>query len=550
MSLWSKLFGKGQLNRGDSTSVQLRAQVAPTKPVGMNLPANGKRKSAVATRTDASSFWVSGQARTVERFYEDMSRDLIGKHGPLISVDQISSYPDFGIRFTYKDGTQIYSRSRTGHYDIHFLTLGYVGEGPRYARRFLAAAGFDLTIQQIENVRSGDSIQLKAGKTVLVRQIDKLAEGDVNARDKDGLTALWYAIKDGNADRAKALISAGADVNEKYGDYDHTVLMRAAGRAAGTRAAVLVKILIAAGADVNVMSKNGETALMEAADNGDVDLVEILIAAGADVMAKAAVGGTALRSAATKGNTGVVKTLIAAGVDVSKDGGVALRWASAENNANLVETLIAAGADVNQRQPSWTTALMEAAEYRKEDADVVRILIAAGADVNATGGKKGETALMRAYGSDKTNVLIAADADVNARNDDGDTALMRAGNGWGGEIGGLLIAAGAEVNAKNNSGRTALMWAAEGGHRGYIGTLIAAGADVNAKDNNGNTALMWADKNRQENWHAPIAEALIAAGADVNLKNNDGETALAIFSKKAKVNRDTIVILKAAGATE
>jgi len=112
----------------------------------------------------------------VEQYYERMSKDLIRKYGPLVGVDYVSHYPKFEIWFCYKDGTRIYSGERTGHYDIHFMSLGYTGEGPRYARHFLTAAGFDLTSEQIESIEPGDSIQLKDSKTVIVREKDKVVE--------------------------------------------------------------------------------------------------------------------------------------------------------------------------------------------------------------------------------------------------------------------------------------------------------------------------------------------------------------------------------------
>lgn len=112
----------------------------------------------------------------VEGFYERMSNDLVAKHGPLVGVDYASHFPKFEIWFCYQDGTRIYSGQRTGHYDIHFLTLGYVGEGPRYARHFLAAAGFDLTSEQIESIEPGDSIQLRDGKAVIVKEKDRIVE--------------------------------------------------------------------------------------------------------------------------------------------------------------------------------------------------------------------------------------------------------------------------------------------------------------------------------------------------------------------------------------
>ncbi|MCI7698443.1 MAG: ankyrin repeat domain-containing protein [Akkermansia sp.] len=68
-------------------------------------------------------------------------------------------------------------------------------------------------------------------------------------------------------------MAAGATVNT----YQETALKMAA--AEGHTEAV--KLLLAAGADVNARDMNGWTALMEASDYGHTEIVKLLIAAGA-----------------------------------------------------------------------------------------------------------------------------------------------------------------------------------------------------------------------------------------------------------------------------
>ena len=79
---------------------------------------------------------------------------------------------------------------------------------------------------------------------------------EISAKDNDRKTPLIRAVEDGDADRVKTLIAAGADVNAKDSD-GKTALIRAieADNADG------VKALIAAGADVNRSDNDGETAL-------------------------------------------------------------------------------------------------------------------------------------------------------------------------------------------------------------------------------------------------------------------------------------------------
>jgi ankyrin repeat protein len=72
-------------------------------------------------------------------------------------------------------------------------------------------------------------------------------------------------------------------------------------------------VLLAAGADVNRAELgNGNSALMYAANSGFADLVEILLAGGADVDAVARDGWTAVTAAEMVGETAIVERLRAA----------------------------------------------------------------------------------------------------------------------------------------------------------------------------------------------------------------------------------------------
>jgi hypothetical protein len=121
---------------------------------------------AMLTGTPVRTAWE--EAHPIEASYEAMSKHLVREHGPLVRVECLSHWPKFEIKFHYQDGVCIYSGARTGNYDINFLSLGYVGQGPRYAEHFLRAAGFDLTTEEIDRIKAGDSIVLRDGKAVVV----------------------------------------------------------------------------------------------------------------------------------------------------------------------------------------------------------------------------------------------------------------------------------------------------------------------------------------------------------------------------------------------
>ena len=137
------------------------------------------------------------------------------------------------------------------------------------------------------------------------------AGADINARDKNGETALMRASAKGVSDRVKLLINAGADVNAIDDAFGHTALMEAS-------TAGIAQLLINAGADVNLCAKYGWTALEQSVDYGQYEKIKILLAAGADVNARNTWNGkTALMEASGMGRNEIVKLLIESGADVN-----------------------------------------------------------------------------------------------------------------------------------------------------------------------------------------------------------------------------------------
>ena len=100
---------------------------------------------------------------------------------------------------------------------------------------------------------------------------------DMNKAADCGGTPLGEAARGGHGAVVKVLIAAGADVN-KAEDYPTPLQI-----AVANDHEAVVKLLIAAGADVNKADNFGETPLGEAVMNDHEAVVKALIAAGADV---------------------------------------------------------------------------------------------------------------------------------------------------------------------------------------------------------------------------------------------------------------------------
>src|SRR4029079_18590478 len=87
---------------------------------------------------------------------------------------------------------------------------------------------------------------------------------DVNAAQGDGMTALHWAARQGDAELAQMLLYAGANVkaSTRIGGYTRIAL------AAQNGSAPVVDLLLKAGADAKAPTSNGTTPLMLAASAG------------------------------------------------------------------------------------------------------------------------------------------------------------------------------------------------------------------------------------------------------------------------------------------
>ena len=255
----------------------------------------------------------------------------------------------------------------------------------------------------------------------------RIAEGaDVNTKDSNGETVLVQAFSwDASPEAMKILIAAGADVNaemnKKPGRYGTPCKTTALMYATFNKPLAIVKVLLDAGAKVNMIDNCGSTALMYAAEDSTPEVVKLLIDAGADVNAK---------NNGPKDVKGRTALMEAAGNNYSPD-----------RTGDIAGVLIGAGAELNAQNIEGKTALMEAATWRK--IEMVKVLIDAGADVNAK-DKRGNTALMLTHSAEIVKMLLDAGADVNAKNNNNRTALKNAVCDDEPEIVKMLLDAGAE----------------------------------------------------------------------------------------------------------
>jgi ankyrin repeat protein len=172
----------------------------------------------------------------------------------------------------------------------------------------------------------------------------------------------------GNVEAVRSLLRSGADVNEAQGDG-----MTALHWAARLGDAELAQILIYAGSRLDAGTRIGSyTPLHVATREGKADVVEVLLEAGSDPQAVSTNSGTTpLHLAARAGDVRIVSKLIEHGADVdvteSAWGQTPLTFAAAMNRVDVIKVLLDAGADPNAASTVVDVVEMAAGDNAAEE---------------------------------------------------------------------------------------------------------------------------------------------------------------------------------------
>ena len=192
---------------------------------------------------------------------------------------------------------------------------------------------------------------------------------------------------------------------------------------------IAVELFLDAGMQLEGYDKNGQTVLIAAAANGQVETVQLLLDRGANIDALNSVNGSqhsALYTAVRENRFDVVKLLLSRGVDVKKGVNIyALQAAAARGSTDVAQVLLSKGADVNVM--AYEETPLQAA-VRRQHVDMVKLLLNNKAEVNAQ-DREGYTALHMATWGINPNIeiiktLLDNGADVNLKNKHGQTALQ------------------------------------------------------------------------------------------------------------------------------
>jgi ankyrin repeat protein len=351
-----------------------------------------------------------------------------------------------------------------------------VGRPPAEGVRLLLDAGAKVDARDNEAQQTALMAAVRANNQAAVRLL--LDHGaDVNAATRTGKTPALRPPGAGGGSHGLGIVRSGWPERgyQEATPGSMTPLLYAA----RDGHAEIARVLVTAGAKVDTPDVNKITPLLMAVTNNQPDTADLLIESGAGVNTMDFWGRTPLWAAVEMRD-----------IEYSRNG---------EHNVNrdrllqLIRTLLDRGANPNARTAevpptrrfllglgdlSWVdftgqTPFLRAA--LSGDLSVMKLLLEKGADPNIP-TVAGTTAFMAAAG---INWVVA-----QTFTEDPPTQL---------EAVKLCLEKGADVNAANSMGLTAVFGAANRGADDILAFLVEHGARLDVKDKEGRTPMVWAE---------------------------------------------------------
>jgi cytohesin len=264
--------------------------------------------------------------------------------------------------------TALLCASQNGHTKIVRMLLE-AGATPNSKALFGDAGSFETPLTRAVDNDHPDIVKL-------------LIEFGANIHDQSR-NWMFHALCCKKTEIVRHFLNAGVDPNDKVGDIDSQCPLLYWAIKDDDYSIECIDALLKAGADPNAISDDGDTMLLIAVVNDNVDIISSLLKANVDVNNSGSRFDPPLCLAVDGGNEAIVSMLLNAGakVDVRDSyGQTPLFIAVNQHSSSMVALLLAAGADPNIVRDSGATMLAYAACYG--DAEIVRKLLKYKADVN------------------------------------------------------------------------------------------------------------------------------------------------------------------------
>lgn len=289
--------------------------------------------------------------------------------------DAIRAFVEAGIDTNFVLGERLYKRSH-----FHY----YVTQTRKIDQKL-----FDLFIAKKANLETIDSFNetplISASSLDYSMTNNGLmlikAGANLQAAGRGGKTALMAAAYSRNVPFIKALIKAGAPVEQKEAEGSTALIsMVGMGNPEEPAKIAVMRVLLSGGADINAQNAAGRTALHEAIANDFPQMVKFLIDKKANLALRDAKGYAPLEFAVLNERLEIIKVIAKHDKDLNrldKYGSTMLHSAVMNNKMPIARILVEAGADVNAKD-KWGKGTLYQAKHAKND-EMIRYLESKGA---------------------------------------------------------------------------------------------------------------------------------------------------------------------------
>lgn len=361
---------------------------------------------------------------------------------PLHGAAGFNSNPDV-TAMLLEQGANIYSKTTNGATPLHYAAQ--YNPNPAVAALLLDRGA------NIYSKTTGGATPLhyaaqdNRNSEMITLLLERGAGEEINARDRNGHTALYYAASNTNPAVARLLIDLGLEIDADT--------INAAAKWNTNK--VVIALLLDRSGDV-LATTNGLYPLIgtlhnAAAYNPEPGVVEVILDRGASIQAT-----TSTRALNDKSFAGVTALHVAAG---------------GNPEPMVIRLLVERGASIHARdledsryhQPDWDKTPLHYAAAHNPIPEISATLLDLGADIEAkTEGGKTPLHLAMLFNSSSgvAEVLLEYNADGNAKDRDGFTPLHMAVVQWhsggpeGAQLVQMLLDRGADTTIMNNEGRT------------------------------------------------------------------------------------------------
>ncbi|MFK7894996.1 MAG: ankyrin repeat domain-containing protein [Myxococcota bacterium] len=371
----------------------------------------------------------------------------------------------------------------------------------------------------MEAARNGDT-------TTVALLLEHGARAD--AKLPDGTSARDLARRFGHTQVAQTLRAAGSssrlDSDKNRASAPASLAHR--GRDGGLPAVIeaarrgdvgRLRTLAEAGANLQIVDPDGDTALHRAAESGSLEAVLFLISGGAAPNTPGRAGSTPLMRAiasSAKGVESVMEALLAAGADaerLDKNGAGLVQYAALA----ATETKLALLPEKSKTGPIAAAAFAQSMEKAAAagETDSLKALTAHAPPKTDRGPSL--CGALSANQPDSVDLILSLTQFRTGPCPDGSDALMLASRLGRKAFVKRLLAANFSPRMRPSETDSPLIAAASRGHSEIVHSLLAAGADPNHRGAQRMTALQTAAANGQ----LEVARILLQSGADPRLRN-------------------------------